>query len=194
VPVASVNPVTADAYTNSKYGGILRWGVYPDSAHFDLAQNTSVVNSTFQMMLYNGILRYNPNDAGNTIIADLAKSWEISEDGKTWTFPFREGVKFTDGSILTAEDVVATWSRIFDPPVGVNMPRRGIYNAYDPSVRAVDPLTVEFTFEKAPPEGVMLNGFALEWHGIFKKATLDEFNNDLKRDGKEVPTTGAFMF
>ena len=91
VPVASVNPVTADAYANSKYGGILKWGVYPDSAHFDLAQNTSVVNSTFQMMLYNGILRYNPNDAGNTIIADLAESWDISEDGKTWTFPFRSG-------------------------------------------------------------------------------------------------------
>jgi len=194
IEVPSVNPVTASAYSNAKYGGTLRWAVYPDSAHFDLAQNTSVVNSTFQMMLYNGILRYNPNDAGNTIIGDLAESWDISEDGKTWTFPFREGVKFTDGAVLTADDVVATWARIFDPPVGVNMPRGAIYNAYDPSVRAVDPLTVEFNFEKAPPKGVMLNGFALEWHGIFQKATLDKYDNDLKRDGKTVPTTGAFKF
>jgi len=103
-------------------------------------------------------------------------------------------VKFTDGAVVTADDVVATWARIFDPPVGVNMPRGAIYNAYDPSVRAVDPLTVEFNFEKAPPKGVMLNGFALEWHGIFQKATLDKYDNDLKRDGKEVPTTGAFKF
>lgn len=186
--------VRASVFPNARKGGVLKTAGYPDSAHFDLAQNTSVVNSNFQMMLYNGILRYNPYDAGNTIVPDLAKRWEISQDGKTWTFPLRAGVKFTDGADLTANDVVASWSRIINPPVGVSMPRKEFYTAFGAKVSAVDPLTVKFTFDSAPPLGYMLHSFALEWHGIFREKTLRENNFDLKQAGKDAPTTGAFKF
>ena len=87
------DPITLEnltaVYPDLVYGGILRRGGYYDPAHFDLLQVSSVTNSFKQMMLYNNILRYNPIDAGKTIIPDLATSWEVSEDGKTWTFPIR---------------------------------------------------------------------------------------------------------
>ena len=48
------------------------------------------------------------------LIPGLAESWEVSEDGKTWTFHLREGVLFHDGSSLDANDVVATWQASAD--------------------------------------------------------------------------------
>ena len=41
----------------------------------------------------------------------LATSWETSEDGLTWTFTLREGVRFHNGKTMVAEDVVASWER-----------------------------------------------------------------------------------
>ena len=87
------DPINKDVYPDAEYGGILRRGGYYDPAHYDLLQVSSVTNSFKQMMLYNNILRYNPLDAGKTIIPDLATSWEVSEDGHTWTFPLREGLR-----------------------------------------------------------------------------------------------------
>ena len=46
---------------------------------------------------------------------DLAKSVEVSEDGLTYTATLRDGLKWSDGSALTAEDFVYTWQRMVDP-------------------------------------------------------------------------------
>ena len=93
------NPVTKDVYPEAVPGGILRRGGYFDPAHYDLMQVSSVSNSFKQMMVLNNLLRYNPIDAGKTIIPDLATTWEVSEDGKVWTFPLREGVHFHDSTM-----------------------------------------------------------------------------------------------
>ena len=188
------NPITKDLYPDAQWGGILRRGGYGDPAHYDLMQVSSVVNSFKQMMLLNNVLRYNPIDAGKTIIPDLATNWEVSNDGKVWTFPLREGVQFHDGTIMNADDVAASWSRVIDPPGGVISARQGLYTPFGPTVEVIDPLTVEFTFEKAPPLDYGLNAFALEWHGVFPKAFLEANSYDLKLNGTEAPGTGAFRF
>ena len=188
------NAVTKDAYPDAEYGGILRRGGYGDPSHYDLMQVSSVSNSFKQMMLVNGLLRYNPLDAGKTIIADLATTWEVSEDGTVWTFPLREGVKFHDGTIMNADDVAASWSRVLDPPTGVVSARKGLYDPFGPVVEVVDPLTVQFTFSKAPPLNYGLNAFALEWHGVFPKSFLEANSYDLKLNGQNAPGTGAFQF
>ncbi len=188
------NPVTKDAYSDAQYGGILRRGGYFDPAHYDLMQVSSVSNSFKQMMLLNNLLRYNPLDAGKTIIPDIATNWDVSEDGKVWTFPLREGVKFHDGTIMNADDVAASWSRVIDPPAGVVSARKGLYDPFGPSIRVIDPSTVSFTFDKAPPLNYGLNAFALEWHGVFPKAFLEANSYDLKLNGQNAPGTGAFRF
>ena len=188
------NPITKDVYPDAQYGGILRRGGYADPAHYDLMQVSSVVNSFKQMMLLNNLLRYNPIDAGKTIIPDLATTWDVSEDGATWTFPLREGVMFHDGTTMTADDVAASWSRVIDPPAGVISARKGLYEPFGPTVEVIDPLTVSFTFEKSPPLNYGLNAFALEWHGIFPKSFLEANGYDLKINGINAPGTGAFRF
>ena len=188
------NPVTRAAYPDAQYGGILRRGGYVDPAHYDLMQVSSVSNSFKQMMLLNNLLRYNPLDAGKTIIPDLATDWDVSEDGKVWTFPLREGVKFHDGTILDADDVAASWSRVINPPAGVVSARKGLYEPFGPTIAVVDSLTVSFAFEKAPPLNYGLNAFALEWHGVFPKDFLEANSYDLKVNGQDAPSTGAFRF
>ncbi len=54
-------------------------------------------------------------DKDNQYVPWLAKSWELSPDGKTWTFKLRDDVKFTDGTPLTAKDFVYTFQRAVDP-------------------------------------------------------------------------------
>ncbi|KZY53623.1 ABC transporter substrate-binding protein [Sulfitobacter sp. KE29] len=73
---------------------------------------------------------------------NLATSWEVSEDGLTYTFMLAEGVTFHDGSTLDAEDVVYSFNRAMSED-SVN-PSKDIFEPIE-SVKAVDPQTVEIT-------------------------------------------------
>ena len=53
-----------------------------------------------------------------TPVPELAESWEISQDGLTWTFKLRQGVKFHDGQELTSADVKFTFDRLFEKSPG----------------------------------------------------------------------------
>src|ERR671938_74721 len=90
-----------------KEGGVLRYGLLSAPAHFDVHKSGTVSNMGPQGCMYETLIRRNPLDSGQTIIPDLAHSWEIAPDGKTYTFLLRKGVKFHDGGEFTAEDVKA---------------------------------------------------------------------------------------
>jgi len=122
------------------------------------------------------------------VIPDLAKSWAISEDGLTYTFYLRDGVKFHDGAPLTAEDVVASFNHIIFPPAGVLSPRQGLFDAVK-EVVAMGPLTVEFRLTE--PRSFLLRGLAAGFNVIMRKQTLEENNYDLRRVSV-YPGTGPF--
>ena len=54
-------------------------------------------------------------DSSFQVMPELAESWSLSADGKTWTFNLRQGVKFHDGSDFDSADVVHTFRRLYDP-------------------------------------------------------------------------------
>src|SRR2546428_8568545 len=108
---------------NAKRGGLLRYGVLSARAHFDVHQSGTVSNVGTQGCMYDNLIRRDPRDSGQSIIPDLAHSWEIAKDGKTYTFFLRKGVKFHDGGDFTAEDVKAPLQRNISPPPGFSSPR-----------------------------------------------------------------------
>lgn len=56
-------------------------------------------------------------DKDSQLAPGQAESWETSADGLTWTFHLRDGLKWSDGSALTANDFVYSWQRVCDPKV-----------------------------------------------------------------------------
>ncbi|MBA2716693.1 MAG: ABC transporter substrate-binding protein, partial [Propionibacteriales bacterium] len=61
------------------------------------------------LSVYDGLLQYAPG--GTEIEGDLAESWEVSEDGRTFTFKLREGLTFADGTPLDSEAIRVSFER-----------------------------------------------------------------------------------
>jgi peptide/nickel transport system substrate-binding protein len=174
---------------NPKYGGILRYGIPSTPAHFDLHQSGTVNNLGTQGCMYDNLIRRDPRDSGQTIIPDLPHSWEISRDGKTYTFFLRKGVTFHDGAKFTAEDVKATYSRIVWQPQGVSIPRTPLFSTV--SEINVRDATIEFKLHEPRPETFMLAAFTSGWNVIVRKKALEDSNYDLRR-ALNYPGTGPF--
>ena len=76
----------------------------------------------------------------------LAESWEVSDDGLEMTFHLREGIRFSDGEPMTADDVVFTFDSARNPEVQADRVRA--YMEQLDTVEAVDDQTVKFTFSE----------------------------------------------
>jgi len=87
------------------------------------------------------------SQADGTLKPVLAESWEARDGGKVWVYKIRSGVKFHDGSPMTAKDVAATFNRHADPDVGSNAlsALKGILSKG--GAVAKDDTTVEFTLD-----------------------------------------------
>ena len=77
--------------------------------------------------VYEALVKF--DDEGN-YQPSLAESWNVAEDARTWTFNLRNGVKFHNGDILDADDVVATLGRVLDPAIGGSFGTQGVYLSY----------------------------------------------------------------
>jgi len=140
VPAAAAQPTQAAA--QAQRGGLLRVGLDVDADTLDprLTKNTS--GFRMKELAFNGLVAINPDF---TPVSDLAEKWD-NPDERTWVFHLRNGVKFHDGSDLTASDVKFTYESILDQ--SFNSPFRAFYLSVD-KVEATDKNTVTFTL-KAP--------------------------------------------
>jgi len=175
---------------NAKPGGVLRLGLTNRPPHFDVHQSGTFNNLGTQGCMFDNLIRRDPRDSGKTIIPDLAHSWEIGEDGKSYTFFLRKGVEFHDGAELTAEDVKATFDRIAKPPSGISIPRSILFSSVS-EINARDKYTVEFKLSEARPVNFMMSAIASGWNVIVRKKTLEDNNFNLRKV-VTYPGTGPF--
>ena len=98
----------------SKNGKILTIEEGPDVETIDPALNQAADGANYITMLSDNLLRL---DKDGKIAPSLAEKYEVSDDGLTWTFHLRDGLKWSDGSPLTANDFVYSWQRMVDPEV-----------------------------------------------------------------------------
>jgi len=112
-------------------------------------------------LIFNGLTKYDKNIK---VVGDLARSWDIKQDGLEIIFHLRKDVKWHDGAEFTAEDVVFTYKRMIDPKVPT--PYSSIYGPVK-SVEAVDRYTVRIIYER--PFAPALESWAM---GIIPKHVL----------------------
>ena len=105
-------------------GGTLRIARPPASKAETLDPASSLSAYEYLGALYSRLVKLSPS---GEVLPDLADSWEVSEDAKTWTFNLHKGVTWHDGKAFTAEDVIYTVRHILDkatksPQAGVLSP------------------------------------------------------------------------
>lgn len=103
--------------------------------------------------VYDNLVRFKDD---MTLENDLAESHEVSQDGKTWTFKLRKGVKFHDGTDFNADAVKFTFDRLVDEKNAFL--NRGLFASVIAQVQVVDPYTVQIVTKT--PFGPFLNYLA----------------------------------
>ncbi|RWO71597.1 MAG: ABC transporter substrate-binding protein [Mesorhizobium sp.] len=181
---------------NAKQGGEIIATYKDDVTTLDPAigydwQNWSMIKS-----LFDGLMDYEPGTAN--LKPDLAESFEISPDGKTFTFKLRHGVKFHNGREMTADDVKYSLDRVTNPKT--QSPGAGFFGSikgYDEvaagkadglsGVTVVDPYTVKF--ELSRPDATFLHVMAINFAHVVPKEEVEKYGADF---GKHPVGTGAF--
>jgi oligopeptide transport system substrate-binding protein len=99
-------------YTTYGDADTLRINLASEPDRLDPALNSSVDGAILAANSFMGLYTY---AADGSFAADAAESYEVSDDGLVWTFTLKEGLKFSDGSDITVDDVVYSWKRAADP-------------------------------------------------------------------------------
>jgi len=179
-----------------RQGGAMTVTYKDDVATLDPAigydwQNWSMIKS-----LFSRLMDYEPGTA--TLAKDLADSFEISPDGRTYAFKIHRGVKFTNGREVTAEDVSYSLNRAVDPKT--QSPGASFFHAvkgYDEvaagkatslsGVIVVDPYTIRI--ELSQPDATFLHVLGLNFASVVPKEEVAKYGADF---GKHPVGSGAF--
>src|SRR5207247_3471708 len=169
-------PGPAAAADTPRRGGVLLAAIGADAPSLDPHQESTFANIQLVAPLYSTLLQIDPYRFPK-IIGDAATEWKVAPDGLTYTFKIRQGIRFHDGSPLTAADVKATYDKIVFPPAGTLSIRKNAYTEIA-SIEAPDPSTVVFKLKF--PSASLLNNLASPWNVIFPKKYLDRDPNYFK--------------
>ena len=109
---AAANGETAAPATGTSSGLDLAVQIGPDPETVDPALNSAVDGGNMIVEAFETLMIVDEN---NKIVPGQAESYDVSDDGLTYTFHLRDGLKWSDGTPLTAEDFVYSWKRLADP-------------------------------------------------------------------------------
>jgi len=189
---ASPGEAASDGMTPKK-GGVLNFVVGSKIPSYD-----GHVETTFGMVhpirpFYSLLIRINPNNPSSPtdFVCDVCEG-DVptgADGGKTYTFKIRKGIKFHDGTPMTAQDVLATYNKIVFPPEGIASSRKAFFKMVD-SISAPDDTTLVFKLKF--PSGSFIPAVATPFNFIYSKKDLDEKGYTWHR--KNINGTGPFRF
>ncbi len=136
-----------------------------DATTMDTIQTSNLNDQRAAALVYEGLLRRELDDNGDLILVEgVATDFDVDETETVYTFHLREDAKFSDGTNVTAEDVVYTFQRMFDPALAspqswqledMIVNAKAAFNSEvgieEVGVKAVDEYTVEFTLNSPNP-------------------------------------------
>lgn len=177
---------TAQATTAPVSGGTLTWGVGTEPTCFD-PHSSSQQNSFF--LIRNYVDSLVAKLADGSFAPWLAKSWSISEDGKTYDFVLRDDVSFSDGTPFNAEAVKANFDYILKNSA-VTSASASLLVQYD-HIEVVSPTEVKIVLKT--PDSTTLESLSSVKLGFLSPKTLSD-NKDLCAGGPALVGTGPFTF
>lgn len=138
------------------------------------------------------------------VISLEAEDWEVSDDGLIYAFHLREGMKWSDGTPLTAHDYEYAWKRNLDPATGSRFPQT-LYpiegaeafnkgETTDPDsvgVEALDDLTLQVTLEQ--PTGYFLSILTYQPTYPLPRWSIEEYGDQWTKSGESLVSNGPFM-
>lgn len=152
-------------------GGQIDVDMSDDIHSIDPAVAEDILSDEFVQSMYDQLVTY--KGTTNQIVGDAAKSWEVSPDGKTYTFHLQKGITFWNGDKLTADSYIAELERILNKKIGspgeslIDPIIEGSTAYHDGTastirgVSAPDPYTLKITLTK--PEPFFLNILAMHF-------------------------------
>jgi len=190
LPAAAVpEPPSGAAASQLRDGSELTFVVPGEPPSYDAHQEETFALLHPAAPHYNTLLRIDPFDpTGTRVVGDLATSWTVSPDKRTYVLRLRRGVKFHDGSELTSRDVRATYEKIINPPPGITSARKGEYLQIE-TVQAPEPYIVAFKLKWPSPS--FIHSLASPWNWIYKADILERY---VRWYEKHIMGTGPFVF
>ncbi len=168
-------------------GGTLTFIVSAEPPSFDAHREATFALIHPARPHYNLLVKFDPVNYPK-VVPDLAESWTISPDGRTYTFKVRRGVRFHDGSVLTSRDIKASYDKIIFPKGDVVSARQAAYAMVD-AIEAPDPATVVFRLKWKSPS--FLQNVASPWNWIYKADIIEKDPHWYERN---IMGTGPFKF
>ncbi|MFE7152361.1 ABC transporter substrate-binding protein, partial [Heyndrickxia sporothermodurans] len=163
-----------------KSGGVLVYARGGDAVKLDPATVTDGESLIVAEQIFDTLVNYKKETT--EIEPGLAKSWNVSDDGLTYTFNLEEGVKFHDGTDFNAEAVVKNFDRWANGNVEKFPYYQSQFGGYKgekaaviKEVKAIDPKTVEFTLFR--PQAPFLKNLAMTPFGISSPAAIEKYGD-----------------
>ena len=187
---------TSAAGDDSKpeYGGTLIYAKNGPPISLDPAATKETESSVIVASIFDGLVEQQAGKAA--INPALAKSWDISKDGLTYTFHLRTGVTFHDGTPFNADAVLFSFNRQKDPKHPGHTTRDAFeyWKNFDmdkvvKTIIADNDSTVEFKLNK--PDATFLNLLTINFAAIVSPEAVKKYQNDFY---KNPVGTGAFKF
>src|SRR6185437_3843972 len=188
--LAITSAAPAPASDQPKRGGILTYMIPADGGpSLDGHRETTYAVLHATAPFYSVLIRVDPNNPASTtdLVCDLCTQMpKPTDNGLTYTFKIRTGVKFHDGTPLTAHDVAASWRKIVFPAPGVTSARRNNFVMVD-QIEDPDDTTVIFRLKFATLS--FMPALADPYSFIYSKAILDK---DMHWYEKHIMGSGPF--
>lgn len=179
----------------------LNWGNAGEPRDLDVHIITGVPEFHIVLNLHEALVSKHPKTLEP--IPGVAESWQISKDGKTYTFKLRKNAKWSNGEPVTAKDFVYSWTRLLEPKTASEYAAQGFYfkngKAYNEGklkdasqlgFKATDDYTLVVTLENPTPFFLGL----LYHHSLYPvhRATIEKFGQKWTRPENFVGN-GAFV-